>query len=72
MKSGDFLADLDIEIVIRSSQTDLVILQRLAQVIVTSVTELVDTEIVLIELEDKVKVTSEKKLFSIKRILQTK
>lgn len=72
MKSGDFLADLDIEIIVRSSQTDLVILQRLAQVIVTSVTELVDTEIVLIEIEDKVKVNSEKKLYSIKRILQSK
>lgn len=72
MKSGDFLTDLDIEIIVRSSQTDLVILQRLAQVIVTSVTELVDTEIVLIEIEDKIKVNSEKKLSTIKRVLQSK
>jgi len=62
MKSGDFLKDVEITICIRSGHTDLVILSKLLQVVKTSVASAIDTEIVMAEMEQKVKITPEGKL----------
>lgn len=64
VKSGDFLKDVEITICIRSGHTDLVILNKLLQVVKTSVASAIDTEIVMTEMEQKVKTTPEGKLCS--------
>lgn len=61
----DPLKDVEITIHIRSGHTDLVDLNKLLQVIKTSVASVQVTEIVVAELERKVKVTPVGELYSV-------
>jgi hypothetical protein len=70
MKSGDFLEDIDIEILIRSGKTDFRTLSKLSQAIVASVVELVDSDVVLAETEQRVNIQGPKKLSVLKSVLK--
>lgn len=62
MRSGDFLADIDINIILRSGSTDIRDLEKLRQAFVASITSLVDTKVVTTETEMKINTNSERKL----------
>lgn len=61
----DSLKDVDITIHIRSGHTELVDLNKLLQVIKTSVASVQVTELVVTELERKVKLTPRGELYSV-------
>lgn len=62
IRSGSFLSDVEIKILIRSGQTDVSELKKLIQAVKASVTSLVDTNIVLTEIDEKVNITGNRKL----------
>jgi hypothetical protein len=55
LKSGDFLEDIEIEIVLRSGKTSFKVCSNLVQAIVASVVELLHSDAVLTETEYKIK-----------------
>jgi hypothetical protein len=70
LKSGDFLEDIDIEVYIRSGKTDFKVLTNLEQVIVTSVIEIVDSDVVLTETLHSIHVKGPNKLTIIKNVFK--
>lgn len=66
-KSGDFLSDVEITVIVRSGGTDLVVLKKLIQAFSASVTSLVDTKkIVPTEIDVHSNNTFGKKLITLK------
>lgn len=68
-QSGDFLEDVEITIILRSGKSELRSLKRIQQVMLTSVVNLLDTEVLLLLHENKVTQTPNKELHSMKTVL---